>query len=685
MKRQTAQAKTQNKPTLHKRILAIALPVVATILAAGFVFVCIQYLKVKPVCTIELGSESPKAEAFLYNANREIAYAKAPESLYKEPGNYLLSVRMNGLPLPVLLRVRDRTAPKAKPVETTVSTKASLTPDKLVKNLQDASILKLTYVSEPDYGTVGDYEAIVRIEDQSGNATEITIPVHVRITVDEVTAEAGDPVPDVRAFLIDDYDAAFVTELAPSVMAQPGTYPIRILAEGTEAESTLVVRDTVAPTATVKTVVAKPDTAVSPEDFITNVQDETAVTATFAVAPDPDSRLLQTVEVRLTDLGGNETVLPCTLLLTNVAPFALEASDSTIHITDALAAQAGTEVTLEQPFLPDELGLHQIAVRIGGEENLAIIDVRDTIAPTLSVVVENWYLNAPEPASFFAEVSDFTETTVAFETEPDWSKTTQPVTVVATDAGGNEARAMFVLTLEPDVDAPILYGARDRYCYLNETVAYLLDVYAEDNCDGEVAVKVDASRVDPSQTGTYPVTYTATDRAGNVTECTVNFTIVTPKIMEGEAEEIAQKILKEILTDDMTLAQQIEAIYNYVFRNVHYVGRSDKTDWRAEAVRGLTTGKGDCFTYYASARLLLEHTDAEIMSVERLGGRTRHYWLLVNIGTGWYHFDACNAGTGKHRCFMWTNEQTNAVSTRFWHYDETLYPPVATERYRGGN
>ena len=161
-------------------------------------------------------------------------------------------------------------------------------------------------------------------------------------------------------------------------------------------------------------------------------------------------------------------------------------------------------------------------------------------------------------------------------------------------------------------------------------------------------------------------------------------TVVAAKVSEEDAEAAAQKVLKQILTDDMSLAQQIEAIYNYVFRNIHYVATSNKTDWRSEAVRGLTTGKGDCFTYYAAARLLLEHTDAQILSVERKGGSTHHYWLLVNIGTGWYHYDACNAGTGKKRCFMWTNAQKDAVSTRFWRYEESLYPPVATQPYRGG-
>ena len=59
--------------------------------------------------------------------------------------------------------------------------------------------------------------------------------------------------------------------------------------------------------------------------------------------------------------------------------------------------------------------------------------------------------------------------------------------------------------------------------------------------------------------------------------------------------------------------------------------------------------------------------------------------MLVNIGTGWYHYDACNVGAARRRCFMWTNAQKDAVSRDYWRFNEALYPPVATEPFNGGN
>ena len=29
------------------------------------------------------------------------------------------------------------------------------------------------------------------------------------------------------------------------------------------------------------------------------------------------------------------------------------------------------------------------------------------------------------------------------------------------------------------------------------------------------------------------------------------------------------------------------------------------------------------------------------MRVTRVGGKTSHYWNLINCGDGWYHFDSC--------------------------------------------
>ena len=78
------------------------------------------------------------------------------------------------------------------------------------------------------------------------------------------------------------------------------------------------------------------------------------------------------------------------------------------------------------------------------------------------------------------------------------------------------------------------------------------------------------------------------------------------------------------------------------------------------------------------ARALLEKLEIPYMSVTRLNGSTRHYWMIVNIGTGWYHFDTMTNSTHPQKCFMWTNQQLS-ILPHFWRYAKDNYPPIATE------
>ena len=684
--RQTG-TETEQKPkhALWYGMLTVVLPFFSLLLSVAFVLFCRTYGSIRRSVTIELGEESPGIDAFLRKSDAEAEFVAAPEPRYSTPGSFSLRVRANGRTVPVVLRVKDTQPPTAYGIETTVPTMRALTPDKLIRDLKDQSVVKVTYETKPDFYTVGDYEALILLEDTSGNVTHVRSTVHVRTAREELVLEAGSPVPQANAFLFGTYEKTEMTPIGESVMHEPGEYPIHITADGIAAESLLIVRDTIAPEGRGTTYIALPGETVTPEMLVTDITDETAVTVAFAAPPDPESLDSQTIGVILSDRGGNETTVYSTLLFSNVKPVVLEARTAPLAVSELLAEGTYTEAALDMRFVPDDPGQHVLAVTVDGKRNLALVEVRDTIAPEIKISLSKWYLTAPTAPETFAKASDITKTTLTFAAEPDWTKEQQEVTVIATDTSGNRSEKTFTLKLRADTEPPKLYGVRDRYCYVGEPVVYFSEVSAWDDCDGAVEATVDASSVDSERTGAYPVTYSATDKAGNTFSKTVQFRFVTPTVDEQRAQAVADKVIAQILTDDMTLAEQVEAIYDYVFTHVHYVARSNEWDWRSEAVRGLTTGKGDCFTAYASARLLLEQTDAQILSVDRLSDVSHHSWMFVNIGTGWYHFDACNAWTGKKRCFMWTDAQTRRISKTYWRYDKSLYPPIATEPYDGGN
>ena len=354
--------------------------------------------------------------------------------------------------------------------------------------------------------------------------------------------------------------------------------------------------------------------------------------------------------------------------------------------SDVLAALGGDYAGYKmesEPFERTSLGAHAMVFAKGDEKINVGVVIKDTVAPTAEGIdcqcSTGYYC---EPIKFVTNVADMSKVTAKFVNEPDWSvEGEQNVQIVLTDRAGNETTVEAKAIIAPDTTAPVIYAARDRYCYVGEAVSYFKEVFAEDNADPEPEIEVDKSKVDAKTAGTYDVTYTATDHEGNTSSVTVKYTFVEKKIDDAKLDEAVDKVLKEIITEDMSVPEQAYAIFDYCYSNIIYTGTSDKTDWKSEAYRGLTEGVGDCFTFYSASYALLQKIDCQVLSVERLNGKTQHFWCLVNLGTGWYHFDACNVGPEHLRCFMKTSEELVKYSVQYWRFDTSLYPPLETTPY----
>ena len=671
-------AKKRNRLFRRLRaLLAGSILLAASAITGTLLWFSIAYFGIRPIVSAEYGQPVPDASTF---GARAAGYVAVPQTL--EKGMQRVELRLTGGGTRTgWLRVRDTVAPTADGVEKTISTRTTLAPTDLIEHLSDADKVWVSFDREPAFGTVGDYAVTVWLEDVSGNRRSVESLLHIRVTTDGVTVEAGSDAPTARSFLIDDYAVERVTGLDDETLRTPGTHSVTITIDGTDYTSTLTVVDTVPPMAVPKTVIVAPGTALEAEDFVEWVRDGSAVTATFLTEPDVTLRTFQQVTVRLTDAAGNETTLTAGLLFSDITPVTVEARTTPITAADCFLGEVPAGAQLLTSFVPNRIGMFSVTLRVNGEEQLAILRIEDTTAPTLIAQDCTYYIDHPvEVDALCRSLTDATETTVT-ASEIDWTREgTQTVTLTATDAAGNTAHASFALTLIRDTTPPVLYGVRDRNQYIGEAVAYYAEVFAEDAVDGLVDVTVDASKVDASRAGIYPVTYTATDRSGNTVTATCRFTFRNATVTAETLHALAQQIVASVTTPEMTRTEVLVALYDYVYGHVTYNGRSDKSDWRKEAYNGIRNGVGDCFTFYATLRALLDETDIPYMSVTRKGGATRHYWLLVNVGTGWYHLDANHNGTAHWRCFMWTNEQC-ARPAGFWNFEQSIYPAVATEPF----
>lgn len=253
----------------------------------------------------------------------------------------------------------------------------------------------------------------------------------------------------------------------------------------------------------------------------------------------------------------------------------------------------------------------------------------------------------------------------------------------------------------PDGDPPIIEGVRDMTVALGMAPSYRSGVTAVDETDGKVKLEVDASAVNLTEPGEYPVIYRAADKSGNQAEATVTVTVVavpgvddddpTADVSgEGQAElppigevtpemvdEEAGKILAQITSDSMSSYEKARAIFNYVNSHVKYVGTSDKSSWLMGAYVGFTRHRGDCYNYFACSKALLTKAGIPNVDLYRVGGNTDHYWQLVNVGGGWYHFDACpHPNSYPLTCFLLDElavrsytQQCTPVRTNYYVYD----------------
>ena len=235
-----------------------------------------------------------------------------------------------------------------------------------------------------------------------------------------------------------------------------------------------------------------------------------------------------------------------------------------------------------------------------------------------------------------------------------------------------------VLVLYPeDNEPPVITGARDLTVTVGGTVSYRNGVTVTDNIDKNVQLQVDSGQVNLAQAGAYPVIYSAVDSRGNRTEITITV-LVEEESAQGQPgvdpeestkqklDELAAKILSQISTPGMTQRQQARAIVDYVSNNVRYVGNPDKSSWITGAYVGFTQGRGDCFTYFACSKELLTQAGIPNIDLNRVGGNSDHYWQLVNVGDGWYHFDTCpHPGGYPLTAFLLTEAEVRQYSTQF--------------------
>ncbi|MDR2686447.1 MAG: hypothetical protein LBB75_01745 [Oscillospiraceae bacterium] len=424
--------------------------------------------------------------------------------------------------------------------------------------------------------------------------------------------------------------------------------------------------------------------ALQPEDFASLPE---GVRASFRKAPDMGRHGTQRVRLLLTDGEGRKGRVTAKLRLLRLreltfelgtAPSLLTPQDLLLDSANALAVSfAGPPPAL------GALGEYPVTLKVDGQSFDLTLRVADTIQPAAREVNRDgrpgqvW-----RPEDFVRDVTDRSEVTLRFAEEPDYFlKGTQDVTVLITDAGGNVTEIKAALRISGDAVTPYILGARDIEVERYDAVAYRAGVTACDARGNEIELRVDSAGVDTDRPGEYFATYSAADAAGQTVEARVKVTVLP--VGKGKVEALADPILEEIIGEGMTDTQKAKAIHNWVNVNIAYNNDGEKEDVLDGAYNGLNLRRGDCYTYYALSKYLLERVGIESVDIERIPGTDMaHYWLLLDLGEGWRHFDATRVKGAQYRPnngFMMTEAQAQAFCRAtnqpdFYTYDPALLP-----------
>lgn len=486
----------------------------------------------------------------------------------------------------------------------------------------------------------------------------------------DLTLELGQPLPPVSQFVNEDKNpdkAILVTPVSQIDLTKLGNQTLTFQYQGREETVTLTIRDTVAPVVKLQNLVLPLGQLPAPEELVAEVQDFGTVTIRFAqeyTAPTDFGTMDLTVEVR--DASGNVTTGNCTVTYAWLRQHVVVELGDPLEIQDLLLRPQDAALFTDQGAVDQVnasgIGTYTLTSTHGSTTCECVVTVQDTVAPLLEVQPLLRGLDDPvDVMDFVVNAQDRSGTVeVSYGTEPDLTLLgTQTVTLEARDSSGNVTVAETTLEIREDIKAPVFQGVEEMRVEINSRPDYELGVVAVDNKDGYVNFTYDASRADTSKSGSFYVTYTAVDKAGN--KAVVHRKIIVDHD-QSDINAKAAAIAAELEDDPMACFQWVQSHLWYI----DSWGDGDPT-WY-----GLTKRMGNCYVYAHVLQALLEQKGYQT----RLIWTTckTHYWVILEVSDGvWRHLDA-TPGEIHSRYGLMTDAQRQETISDVRTWDRSQWP-----------
>lgn len=406
-------------------------------------------------------------------------------------GEYDVSIKCGMFTYKSCAVIEDTIAPTASAVSLFYEPdKDKFEAEDFVENVKDKTKTTIEFVKEPDYEFNGKQDVEIKVTDAGDNSIVVVSSMITRSTKSELTLEIGNPFPDIAEFMLNtDESADFVTDTTEIDVKHPKDFNIDILANDINFTTVLHVVDTVVPVVETRNLSLFTVDAVVVEDFIVKTEDATEVNYSFDREPDMSRIGKQSLVITAVDEGNNSIQLPVTLTVSaDVEPPVITTSDIYCYIGDEPDYKASVKVT-------------------------------DNHDKKLDVNVDASLVNTNAEGNYTVNYS-------------------------AVDISGNSTSQVAMVYVMRDTEAPTINGVTDITSEVGKEIDYTVNIKVTDNHDSGLEVSVDSSAVNNQVVGTYPITYTATDNAGNTTSLTANVIITEAPKVAGNGKPYLIKVNK---------------------------------------------------------------------------------------------------------------------------------------------
>ncbi len=441
------------------------------------------------------------------------------------------------------------------------------------------------------------------------------------------------------------------------------------------------------PSVTAKELVVSYGTNVLPEQFISSVESIYKVVFSYEKEPNLKKYGVQEVIVLVTDEMGNSVAVKTKLNILNIKEkLELNFGEALPKAEDFLMEEGSsisylTDISNIDTSIPKE---YSVDFLVDGVYAQSMLFVGDYKAPEVITKDVHGWLNQPiEVEQFIVSIEDRSAVKCQYEIQPDWSILgEQKVKLIVSDENDNRTVCDVILTILEDTKAPVV-SVSNLDVTVGNVLSYKKAISYYDNASSieEMIVEIDNSNVNLDKVGVYDVAYTVTDVAGNTTTVISKVNVVEEAPLWNEEETLRKKgleVLDEILKEDMSDYEKAEAIFQWVNTKIRFINFSEKDNFMRGAYEGLFLQKGDCFVYAATSKFLLTLANIPNIDVRKITDNPSHYWNLVYIEDGWYHFDATPTREGR-KVFLYTEEQLEIFSSSRGNthiYDKSLYPEI---------